>query len=129
LRRVDGKWRWHPETTSGKARAQKILNERYLSIPEDEMLLRLRLLVKRKGRLCANIINEAAGVPSAMSYIKHFGSLRKAFERIGYKSPRDCDWLDPRSHWNEVAVAHARHITAALAAGRSSSGTWGPPSL
>jgi DNA invertase Pin-like site-specific DNA recombinase len=86
------------------ARAQKIMAERYISIPEDQMLKRLRVLLHRKGRLTSRIIESAAGVPSVSSYTKHFGSLRKAFARIGYHSPRDCDWLDSRGHWSEVVA-------------------------
>jgi hypothetical protein len=33
------------------ARAQKIMAERYISIPEDQMLRRLRLTLARKGKL------------------------------------------------------------------------------
>jgi len=95
-------------------RAQRIMENRYLSISEDEMLLRLRLLLKRKGKLSFNIINSAAGVPSTSSYVKHFGSLRKAFTLIGYKSPRDCDWIDSREHWSEVLAAQATQVAAAL---------------
>jgi hypothetical protein len=73
------------------ARAQRIMAERYLSIPDDQMLLRLRVLLNRKRKLNSRIIDSAAGVPSATSYVKHFGSLRKAYALIGYVSPRDCD--------------------------------------
>ena len=95
-------------------RARKIMEDRYVSISEDEMLLRLRLLLKRKGRLNSHIINDAAGTPSATSYVKHFGSLRKSFALIGYKSPRDCDWIVSRQHWSEVLAAHAREVAEGL---------------
>ncbi|MBU6464276.1 MAG: recombinase family protein [Bradyrhizobium sp.] len=88
-------------------RVQEIRAYRYISLPEDEMLRRLRVLLKRKGNLSTHIINAASGVPSASSYIKHFGSLRKAYDRIGYKSPRDCDWVDRRSHWLGILETHA----------------------
>jgi hypothetical protein len=60
---------------------------RYIKIPEDQMLLRLRVLLSRKRKLSSTIINDAAGVPSVSSYFKHFGSLRKAFALIGYVRP------------------------------------------
>jgi len=46
------------------ARAQKIMAERYISIPEDEMLRRLRLTLARKGKLSDGIIRNTAGLPS-----------------------------------------------------------------
>jgi hypothetical protein len=86
------------------------MDERYVSVTEDEMLRRLRLLLKRKGRLTFNIIDDTAGVPSASSYVSHFGSLRQAFGRIGYKSTRDCDWIDSRQHWLGVLESHATQV-------------------
>jgi len=96
------------------ARAQEIMADRYVSLSEDEMLRQLRLLLKRKGRLTTSIIDAASGMPSAPSYIKHFGSLRRAFDLIGYKSPRDYDWVDSRAHWLEVLEVHARQVAEAL---------------
>ena len=86
------------------ARAQKIMADRYVSIPEDQMLMRLRVLLHRKGKLTYRIIDRAAGMPSASCYKKHFGSLRKAFALIGYVSPRNCDWLDTKGHWSELVA-------------------------
>jgi hypothetical protein len=103
------------------ARAQLIMEDHYLSLSDDEMLLRLRLLLKRKGMLNTKIINNAAGVPSVGSYVKHFGSLRKVFTRIGYTSPRDCDWIDTRQHWSEVIVEHAKQIAVVLNASKYAS--------
>lgn len=96
------------------ARAQEIMADRYVVLSEDEMLRQLRLLLKRKGKLTTDIINAASRVPSASSYIKHFGSLRNAFDLIGYKLPRDCDWIDSRPHWLEVLKIHARQAAEAL---------------
>src|SRR5215212_727772 len=46
------------------ARAQKIMAERYIVIPVDEMLRRLRLTLARKGKLSDGIIRNTAGLPS-----------------------------------------------------------------
>lgn len=96
------------------ARAQKIMAERRLEIPDDEMLRRLRLLLHRKGRLSSRIINGALGVSCVSSLAKHFGSLRKAFALIGYVAGRDCDWLDNRKAWNAVEARHAIDVADAL---------------
>jgi Recombinase len=94
--------------------AQRIMDDRYLSISEDEMLLRLRLLLKRKGKLNCDVIDRAAGVPSVASYWKHFGSIRRAFALIGYKSPRDCDRIDSQQLLTEVLAAQAAQVVEAL---------------
>jgi DNA invertase Pin-like site-specific DNA recombinase len=96
------------------SRAQKIIDDRWISISEEEMLLRLRVLLKHKGELSARIIDSAAGVPCAASYVNHFGSLRKAFALIGYQSSRSSDWIDSRQHWSEVLTAHAKRVANAL---------------
>lgn len=73
------------------ARAQKIMAERRLEVSDDEMLRRLRLLLRRKGKLSSSIIKGALGVSCVSSFTNHFGSLRKAFALIGYDAKRDCD--------------------------------------
>ena len=96
------------------ARAQKIMAERYISIPEDQMLRRLRLALGRKGRLTTRIIRNTPGLPSVACYIKHFGSLRKAYALIGYEGSRDCGWFDARHHWSEVLSKLATQVADAL---------------
>jgi DNA invertase Pin-like site-specific DNA recombinase len=101
------------------ARAQRIMAERYLSMPDDQMLLRLRVLLNRRQKLSTGIINSAAGVPSSAAYINHFGSLRKAYALIGYKPPRDCDWIDTGEHWSAVLRQHAVQLAEGLSADKN----------
>ncbi|MCK1571750.1 hypothetical protein IVB09_08720, partial [Bradyrhizobium sp. 174] len=86
--------------------AQKLLAVRRVEIPEDEMLVRLRLALRRRGKLNSRIINETLGLNHVSSYVKHFGSLRKAYALIGYTSPRNRDWIETRDFW---AAEQARH--------------------
>ncbi|MBR1251335.1 recombinase family protein [Bradyrhizobium sp. AUGA SZCCT0169] len=51
---------------------------------DSEMLDILRALWIEKGRLSANIIDTAADMPCHMTYIERFGSLRQAYDLIGY---------------------------------------------
>jgi DNA invertase Pin-like site-specific DNA recombinase len=96
------------------AQAQKIMDERHLEIPEDEMLLRLRLLLKRRSELNSSLINGTLGVPSVSTFVKHFGSLRKAYALIGYVPKRDSDWIDTKDNWAAVLAKHATHMVGAL---------------
>lgn len=96
------------------ARAQKLLAERRVEIPEEEMLLRLRLTLRRRGRLNSRVINETLGLNHVSSYVKHFGSLRKAYALIGYASPRDCDWIETRELWASEQARHATELAEML---------------
>ncbi|MEH2506412.1 DNA invertase Pin-like site-specific DNA recombinase [Bradyrhizobium sp. AZCC 1578] len=96
------------------ARAQKIMAERYVVLSEDDMLRRLRLTLARKGKLSDGIIRNTAGLPSTQSYVKHFGSIRKAYALIGYKASRDCAWYDARQHWSDVLSSLAARVAEEL---------------
>ncbi|MGY4510302.1 hypothetical protein [Bradyrhizobium sp. USDA 3650] len=88
-----------------------------MEIPEEEMLLRLRLTLRRRGKLNSHIINTTLGLNHVSSYVKHFGSLRKAYALIGYVSPRDCDWIDMQDFWAAEQSRHATELAEALRTG------------
>ncbi|MBN8991646.1 MAG: recombinase family protein [Rhizobiales bacterium] len=98
-------------------RARKIMADQYISIADEQMLVRLRVTLSKRGKLNSTIINTTPGLPCVSSYCKHFGSLRKAFDLIGYTSPRDCDWIDTRQHWFDVLEEHATRIADAIEVG------------
>lgn len=98
------------------ARAQKLLAERRLELPEEEMLLRLRLTLRRRGKLNSRIINTTLGLNHVSSYVKHFGSLRKAYALIGYTAPRDCEWIDTKKRWTDELTQHAQRLSEVLKA-------------
>jgi DNA invertase Pin-like site-specific DNA recombinase len=96
------------------ARAQKIMAERRIQIPEDQMLLRLRRALHRKGKLSWNIIDNTPELPSAETYAAHFGTLRKIYALLGYEPGRYCDWVDSRVFWSDVLKDHAARLVEAL---------------
>ena len=98
------------------SRAQKIMAERYISIPEDEMLRKLRVTLNRKGKLSTSIIDDTPGLPSPACYIKHFGSLRKAYALIGYGGSRDSRWIDERDKWSDLLSKLAAQVAETLRA-------------
>jgi hypothetical protein len=49
-----------------------------------EMLALLHSLLRRKGHLSADMIDNADNLPRNATYIARFGSLRRAYELIGY---------------------------------------------
>ncbi|WP_407154912.1 recombinase family protein [Bradyrhizobium sp. STM 3557] len=91
-------------------KVQQILRERRVDISEEEMLTRLRQTLKREGRLSPSIINATVNLPSAHTFMDHFGTLRNAYRLIGYTSQRRCDYLDVRRTWMEALAQLATHI-------------------
>ena len=53
-------------------------------ISDEELLTALRQLLTKKGYLSEELIENTKGVPSADLYLKHFGSLWRAYALIGY---------------------------------------------
>jgi DNA invertase Pin-like site-specific DNA recombinase len=96
------------------ARAQQIMAERRHVMSDSDMLRGLRVVLKRQGKLSFHVINNAPSIPSAACYVKHFGSLRKIYAMAGYRSPRNCDWIDTMEFWSGVLTAHATQVVDAL---------------
>lgn len=51
---------------------------------DDEMLKRVRRLLKRKGRLSERLLRSARGMPSTTTLHSHFGTYLQLYERVGY---------------------------------------------
>jgi DNA invertase Pin-like site-specific DNA recombinase len=94
--------------------AKKIIEERRVDLTEEEMLARLRRTLMKKRRLSPAIINETVGLPCAATYMTHFGSLRNAYRLIGYKSKRDCDYIESRRTWADLATELASQVAAEI---------------
>lgn len=51
---------------------------------DNEMLKRVRRLLKTKGRLSETLLIKARGMPSVNTLHKHFGTYRQLYEKVGY---------------------------------------------
>jgi DNA invertase Pin-like site-specific DNA recombinase len=69
------------------AEAQKILEERTFNKTDEELLASLRALLASERRLTLTLIKQSALVASPSTYQNRFGSLRRAYELIGYGHP------------------------------------------
>jgi DNA invertase Pin-like site-specific DNA recombinase len=67
--------------------AQQIQEKRTKHLSNDDMLNRLRRLLKLRGRLSQRVIERSRLVPAYCTYRARFGSLKKAYELIGYGEP------------------------------------------
>ncbi|EIG63826.1 recombinase family protein [Bradyrhizobium sp. WSM1253] len=92
-------------------RTRKALEERCVRIPEDEMLLRLRKVLMKKGKLSADIIKETPGLPSIATYLKHFGTVRDLYRLIGYTGKQGYwDKLDAYKRWVNFQLGNAARL-------------------
>jgi DNA invertase Pin-like site-specific DNA recombinase len=95
-------------------RVQRIITDRRTEISEDEMLLRLRKTLQKRGRLSMSIINETSGLPCSDTYLLHFGSLREAYRLIGYSAERNYEFFDSKSTWDEATAKLMREVEGVL---------------
>ncbi len=71
------------------AAAQWVLRDRTLYRSDEELLDRLRSLLSREGELSIRMIDGSRDVPAARTYIERFGSIKQAYDLIGYVYPED----------------------------------------
>jgi DNA invertase Pin-like site-specific DNA recombinase len=95
-------------------RAQQRIRDHYNRLSSEEMLKRLRLLLKRQGKLSGRIIDEAAGLPCSSDYQLRFGSIRTAYKLIGYEATLDCGYLETRDACAEMVVNLRTQVIDAL---------------
>lgn len=57
---------------------------------DDQMLKKVRRLLKTKGRLSETLLKKSRGMPSTTTLHNHFGKYRQLYERVGYQvEPED----------------------------------------
>ena len=95
-------------------RVQRIIEDRRIEISEDEMLVRLRKTLQKRGRLSMAIIKETRGLPGSDTYRLHFGSMRDVYKLIGYSAERDYAFVDDKSIWDEATANLMREVQTAF---------------
>jgi DNA invertase Pin-like site-specific DNA recombinase len=80
--------------------AQRVLTDRTFRKSDDDLLDSLRMLLARQGKLSQDLINAARDVPGHSTYLHRFGSIRSAYEMIGYPVFRNHEgiWQARRRH-------------------------------
>ena len=76
--------------------AQRILQERTINRTDEELLESLRALLAKNARLSLRLIQNSEYTPSPSTYRQRFGSLRRAYELIGYGRPAQFGPIDLR---------------------------------
>lgn len=74
--------------------AQGMIRERNRRFSDEEMLERLKHLLKRQGYLSGLIIDESDNMPSSGCFQRRFGSLIRAYELVGFEPDRDYRYIE-----------------------------------
>lgn len=78
------------------AEAQNAYGRQHYPRTDKELLDELRRVLVSEGKLSISILKNAPGAPSWGAYRHRFGSLRKAYRKIGYRYPAERDKVDAR---------------------------------
>jgi DNA invertase Pin-like site-specific DNA recombinase len=74
------------------------LKQKHTRNPEEltneELLERLRLLLRYHGKISGILINESEGIPSSAAYRSRFGSLMRAYTLVGYRPNIDFTFIE-----------------------------------
>ncbi|WP_280952546.1 recombinase family protein [Mesorhizobium sp. WSM3859] len=83
-------------------RAQAIRRARAYLKPDEELLADLKKLLKQRGRLSSPIIDAAPFCHSASIYVHRFGSMKAAYQLIGYDASANYRKLDVSNRLNQI---------------------------
>ena len=92
--------------------AQQVLSDRTTNISDEDLLKRLKLLLFREGRLSLRLIRNSIDVPSPSTYRHRFGSLRRAYQMIGYGRPEQFGPIDLRKPGRTDRLVETRNVRA-----------------
>jgi DNA invertase Pin-like site-specific DNA recombinase len=88
---------------------------------DEEMLKKIRRLLKAKGRLSETLLLNARGMPSTVTLRNHFGTYRQLYERVGYRLDAQSDFMGEqarrsahlrRTLMNELSALFPGHVVA-----------------
>ena len=90
------------------------LKRSFPPLPDEVMLERLRALLATSGKLSQSILANSPSVPHPETYIGHFGSLRRAFELVGYRLSSQqvgiSDQSCRRRHLQRILIAEIERL-------------------
>ena len=95
-------------------KAHRILLSRTTNKSDADILDQLKQLLAREGRLSLQLIKKSDDTPSPSTYRERFGSLRHAYELIGYGKPEDFGPIDLRRRTQAIREDLMRSIQAAF---------------
>jgi DNA invertase Pin-like site-specific DNA recombinase len=75
-------------------RARELILARSKKLTNEEMLEKLRVLLKQHGRVSGIMIDESEDLPSSTAFRHRFGSLVSAYRLIGYEPAIDYSFIE-----------------------------------
>jgi hypothetical protein len=81
-------------TASLFEQARTIIESRHSHLSDQELLERLRQLLRLQGRLSGILIDETEEMPSSSCYSSRFGSLTRAYALISWTPDRDYAYVE-----------------------------------
>jgi hypothetical protein len=97
-------------------RAQEIILARSQKLTDEEMLEKLRGVLKQHGRISGILIDEAEGLPSSSAFSHRFGTLVNAYRLIGYDPGIDFAFIEEnrrlRKRHPDIVASVIQQITA-----------------
>jgi DNA invertase Pin-like site-specific DNA recombinase len=100
--------------------ARGIIIERSRRLTDEQVLELLTRLLEQRGRLSGMIIDETDGMPSSAALRHRFGSLRRAYQAIGYSPERDLSFLDVNKQLRALHPVLVADVVRAMAASAGS---------
>jgi hypothetical protein len=98
-------------TASLFEQARTVIESRHSHLSNQELLERLRQLLRLQGRLSGILIDETEEMPSSSCYSSRFGSLTRAYALIGWTPDRDYAYVEIN---RELRRKHADLIASIL---------------
>jgi DNA invertase Pin-like site-specific DNA recombinase len=95
-------------------KARKIIELRHQHLTDEDLLERLKSLLRSRGTLSGLLIDEIEDMPSSSCYSSRFGSLVRAYTLIGWTPGRDFAYIETN---RKLRRHHADLISAILVAG------------
>jgi hypothetical protein len=74
--------------------ARVIIESRHRHLSDEDLLERLRELLRVQGRLSGILIDETEDMPATSCYCSRFGSLIRAYSLIGWSPDRDYAYIE-----------------------------------
>jgi DNA invertase Pin-like site-specific DNA recombinase len=91
--------------------ARRIIESRHHHLSDQDLLERLKELLRLRGRLSGLLIDETDDMPSSSCYSTRFGSLTRAYTLIGWTPDRDFAYVEIN---RDLRRRHADLISAIL---------------
>ncbi|MEO6246528.1 MAG: recombinase family protein [Opitutaceae bacterium] len=97
------------------ARVQEIIIARAKRYTDEEMLEKLRDILRLHGRISGVIIDEREDLPSSAAFRNRFGSLVQAYQLIGYTPETDFSFIEVKRFLRQKHPEIVQEVIAQLA--------------